>query len=60
MYKDLQKSVDKERQERALYFIRNRERWKKDYNIDVEGNKPLTAREIRIVSMGYDFSDEEL
>lgn len=60
MYKDLQKSVSVEVQERALYFNRNKEMWKRKYNIDVEANKPLTAREIRIVSMDYDFWNEEL
>ena len=58
MYKDLQKSVEKEVQERALYFIENKERWKKDYNIDVESKKPLTAREIRIIDIGFDFKED--
>lgn len=54
MYKDLQKSVEKEVQERALYFIENKERWKKDHNIDVGSQKPLTAREMRIIDIGFE------
>jgi len=40
-----------------LYFIENKERWKKNYSIDVESKKPLTAREMRIINMDFDFEE---
>ena len=56
MYKDLQKSVSMQVQESALHYSRNKEMWKRKYNIDVESSKPLTARERRIIDM-VDFDE---